>query len=227
MLHTHKNTTTGKLYWHTTETLFLEIGMDTSFTSLAFPSLAPLATSSLIKSTWQFLHENNLDLKHDIVIPDQHLNDRILMAEFKNSNASLDELISLNRCRLFLRAFHLSDIVDGSGSYILDDAWLGRPNHNAHRIDTWPNQGPLTKNDWVLWQCMVKRCFLGRGMKLQSPLGPWLSLDHRWPWYYSTYDECLYQLKEQGWLRYPKIIQHSNRLLFHSQGAFVDTIPKL
>jgi hypothetical protein len=166
MLHTHKNTTTGKLYWHTTETLFLEIGMDTSFTSLAFPSLAPLATSSLIKSTWQFLHENNLDLKHDIVIPDQHLNDRILMAEFKNSNASLDELISLNRCRLFLRAFHLSDIVDGSGCYILDDAWLGQPKHNAHCINTWPNQGPPTRTDWVLWQCMVKRCFLGRGMKL-------------------------------------------------------------
>ncbi len=102
MMHTHKNTTTGKLYRQTTENLFLEIGTDTSFTSLDFPSLDPIATPSLIKSTWQFLHENNLDLKHDIEIPDQRLNDRTLMSAFKNSNASLDELISLNRCRLFL-----------------------------------------------------------------------------------------------------------------------------
>jgi hypothetical protein len=43
----------------------------------------------------------------------------------------------------------------------------------------------------------------------------------------STYDDCLYQLQEQGWIRYSKIVRQSNRLLFHSQGVFVDTVPKL
>jgi hypothetical protein len=34
-------------------------------------------------------------------------------------------LLYINSCRLYVRAFHLSDIVDASGRLLLDDAWMG------------------------------------------------------------------------------------------------------
>jgi hypothetical protein len=43
-----------------------------------------------------------------------------------------EDLYCINLCRLYLKAFFLSDIVDGTGKQILDEAWMGNP-INVHR----------------------------------------------------------------------------------------------
>jgi hypothetical protein len=62
LLHTYKDTTTGHLYRNTTENLLLEVGMKDALQSLSFPKYSNSATNSLIKSTWEFLYENNLEM---------------------------------------------------------------------------------------------------------------------------------------------------------------------
>jgi hypothetical protein len=48
------------------------------------------------------------------------------MSEFFNAGATKADLTALNRCRLHLKAYFLSDISNGCGSMISDDAWMGR-----------------------------------------------------------------------------------------------------
>ncbi len=85
-------------------------------------------TDSLVKSSWPFLSKHELQSSHDIQFPQQRQDDVILMKVFADLNLSMEELLQLNYCHLFLRAFHLSDIVDGSGMCITDDTWQGRAN---------------------------------------------------------------------------------------------------
>jgi hypothetical protein len=218
MLHTYKDTTTGRLYRNTTELLMLEVGLGTVLSEISYSNYSCLATNSLIKSTWNFLQNNDLDLRHDIVIQPQRIHDQVLMQVFTKFTQSREDILLLNRCRLFLRAYHLSDIVDGSGVYITDDAWLGRPSNNLHRTKSWPSQGCPSNGAWILWRKMIKKCFLGRGMKLRNPLGLWLPVDSDWPWYYSTSDECLYHFDETGWRSFSKLISRGKNPIFSSIG---------
>ena len=64
-----------------------------------------------------------------------------------------------------------SDLVDGSGLTLLEEAWNERSAHIQHRQHTWPNQGnpPLSARE--TWRAYVKKCFLGRGLRQKRPLG--------------------------------------------------------
>lgn len=99
--------------------------MGTSLLKLPVNLTAKLTTNSLIKSTWTFLQENQIDLQHDITYDSQVENDGIIMFMFQKMGAFLEDMMALNQCRLFLCAYHLSDIVDGSCMYILENSWNG------------------------------------------------------------------------------------------------------
>ncbi len=91
-----------------------ELGMTTPLHRVPFHTYSLLGTNSVIKSTWCFLHENNVELRHDINIPPQRIHDQVLMEVFREKAVGQDELLSINQCGLFLCTFHLSNIVDGS-----------------------------------------------------------------------------------------------------------------
>jgi hypothetical protein len=93
MLHTYKDTMTGCLYRNTTELLLLVLGMTTPLHSLPFHTYSPLATASLVKSTWCFLYENDLELGHDINIPPQRLHDQTLMEAFRENVVGQEDFL--------------------------------------------------------------------------------------------------------------------------------------
>jgi hypothetical protein len=74
------------------------------------------------------------------------------MEIFLSQNVPDSELLSINRCRLFLQAFFLSDIADGSGIYITDEAWQGRASTTWFKKESWPIQGNPTNSDWAIWK---------------------------------------------------------------------------
>jgi hypothetical protein len=193
--HTFSNTTTGQLHRHSLELMFVEIGVSTNFHELPYNSLHILATDSLAKSTWKFLHDNDISLEHDIVWPAPRDGDISLMVSFLNGGCSKDQLIILNKCRLYLRAFYLSDIVNGNGSLIESDSWNGRI-CNIHRQQSWPNQGKPPPSAWELWRTYIRKCFLGRGLRLYHTLGTWRQQDSSWPWYYAPASNRLYNVTE-------------------------------
>ncbi len=92
-------------------------------------------TNSLIKSTWQFLYHNELTLRHNIHFPQPRERDIEIMTAFFADQLPIDILDHINKCRLCLRAFFLSDIMDGSGKYILQEAWQ-RNQLNLHKVES-------------------------------------------------------------------------------------------
>jgi hypothetical protein len=70
--HKNDNTTTGQLYRTSLEYLILELGMGTTLHEINYKKFNALATNSLIKSTWEFLHSNNIVLNHDITVQKKH-----------------------------------------------------------------------------------------------------------------------------------------------------------
>jgi hypothetical protein len=46
-----------------------------------------------------------------------------------------------NQCWLYLWALFLSNILDASGRYLLEEAWSGNDALSRHKQESWPNQG--------------------------------------------------------------------------------------
>ncbi len=126
------------------------------------------------------------------------------MQEFLSAGATKEDLLSLNRCRLHRKAYFLSDITNGYGTMITDDAWMVRV-HSLPQQTSWPKQALLLRHDWTTWRNFIKHYSLSRGMHLRSPLGKWLDFHDKWSWYYSRDYDCLYYIsggsyKEFSWI---------------------------
>jgi len=188
--HTASMTTTGSLYKITLEVLMLEIGSTWDLHWLLHLDYHCLASNSLIKSTWQFLSSNSIQLLHSITfsVPREH--DMELMTFFIDQHIPFEDLYNINLCRLYLKAFFLSDIVDRSRTTILNEAWQGNL-LNEHNSETWPKQGKPAPAMWDTWWSYLKRNLIGQGRCLQNPLGQWLFFEDDWPWFLSTQENKL------------------------------------
>ncbi len=117
LYHTHCRAPTGNLYITSFELFFIELGLGTNNLQIPSSHIAAIATNSLVKSTCLFLHQYKLELHHTIRYPPNRTNDICLMSTFFHSGASLDDMLCLNRCRLFLHAYYISDITSGDGKW--------------------------------------------------------------------------------------------------------------
>ncbi len=88
-----------------------------------YPYFFPLAVSSNLKTSLEFLLLHGCKLTTDINIPLQRDRDCFLMEDLRSVVESPEHSSLINKCRLYLWALFLSDIVDGSGQAILEDAW--------------------------------------------------------------------------------------------------------
>jgi len=77
----------------------------------------------------------------------------------------------VNKCILYLRALHLSDIVEGKGQSIDEVAWSGLNRMHPGRAESWSNQQKPPPDAWDVWRKALKAAFLVRGQKLKNPLG--------------------------------------------------------
>jgi hypothetical protein len=97
------------------------------------------------------------------------------MMEFTKYNPSTSELEAINHCRLFLKAYYISDIATASGNTLSYHVWVGEPRQfgKTSRFN-WPTQGRPSTTSWDIWRGFLKMAILGRGMRLKTSLGPWL-----------------------------------------------------
>ncbi len=109
--HVHRCTITGKLYRTSFELLFLEIGMGSSLQRIPEEALDTLATNCLVKSTCQFLKNYDLSLHHDIKIKPLSQQDQFIMEALSALGPNTFELMSLNRCWLYLQVLFLQKLV--------------------------------------------------------------------------------------------------------------------
>ena len=92
-----------------------------------------ILTHSWVQNTWEFMS------KHNITLPDKMIN--ILMRQYNNSsimNLLLSEIKTINmdlkvvnKCRIYLQAFSISDITESNSVYITEEAWWGKRNRST------------------------------------------------------------------------------------------------
>jgi hypothetical protein len=179
--HTANNTITGRLYRASLELLHIELGSFLPLHCISFSIFGILATPSLIKSTWEFMSTLGLSLNTDIKLNPPRQDDCYLLPALQSVIAETEELLAVNRCWLFLKALFLSDIVNGSGTEILAAAWNGERIICSQKSENWPNQSRPPPSAWAIWKTYLRKRFLGRGLKLRSPMSPWVTWDHDWP----------------------------------------------
>jgi hypothetical protein len=165
--HVHRCTITGKLYRTSFELLLLEIGMGSSLQCIPEEALDILATNCLVKSTCQFLKRYDLSLHHDIKLKPLREQDQFIMEALSALGPNTSELMSLNRCRLYLQVLFLSEISTGDGTAISGDAWAGKHFSIPHKHVSWPRQQRPSSKDWMIWQTFLKKTFLYRGLRLR------------------------------------------------------------
>jgi hypothetical protein len=200
--------------------LILEIGLDFPLHQISFTKFGHLVTSSLVKSTWEFIHLHNIELRHDLYPREQRQGDVSILWVLLSLRPSKEHLSSITRCRLFLKVFWVSDITDGSGLYLLDEAWRGQPLH-SHRIPSWPRQGKPTTPDWEIWRRYLSKGLLGRGRRLKHPLGSWYPQSDN-PWRYCQQEDALYHVTDSDCIRYLRSPRRSGRPMFSNIGSIAE-----
>lgn len=65
------------------------------------------------------------------------------------------ELTQMNLCRLYLRAFFLSDLCSGNGRGIMDNYKSGLRSPHRTSIWIWSRQQRPSPKDWKLWNIAI------------------------------------------------------------------------
>ena len=217
--HLWKQDLTGKLLQCNLEQLRIEIGdNDHILASDITQKEHYLLTDSYVRSTWQFMSKENIQLEDNTpAIPLLREGDQCLMTEFsKNTKIPKSALRTLNKCRLYLQAFTLSDLTSGDGTKIRDEAWHGRQYNNGRDYSSWPLWGRPGLQAWAQWRTALRTTFCTRQIKrLDSPLGSWFSIPPKWKWYSATSasGEAMLIEKTQDGMKYYKRSGRSMRQL--------------
>ena len=127
-------------------------------------------------------------------------NDVFLMQLFLTYTIDPIDLRTLNKCRLFLRALTVGDLLDASGTVIRHNAFH-EPKPIDHHDYDWPPQVCPPSSAWSLWRQTLKQCLH------LSPTGTTtltLGILRRWPqdWWYSFEDQALFTRDSHSYSRF-------------------------
>jgi hypothetical protein len=139
---------------------------------IGFPYLTPCWLTSMR----QFMarHCIQLEVAKAKLVPLARTHDRYLMDDFRLlSNFTPDDLYDINRVRIFLQVTTLSDITDGSGVFITNDAFSARPLPDRRSALRWPRQPSITTRQRNLWKTAIESAYTSWGRRLHHPLGHW------------------------------------------------------
>ena len=200
--HLAMDSMTGDLLRCSIESAKIEIGVGQNIFELDFDWFGFLSTDSIIKFIWQFAHRYNIRIK-DTVTPNLELrraNDVFLMEQFTLEDFTETELQHINRCRIYLQATTLADIMDGHGKRITQDALKcvkdkHRPAYYNWPLQVWPGQRARQ-----LWKRAVKKAFprIPGSLEVQHQLNHWVDTYNDWKWYLQQHTKLLYQLRRDG-----------------------------
>ena len=112
--------------------------------------------------------------------------DKVIMEEFrKNELIKEKDMKVLNKCRLYLKFFMLSDIMSGDGKSRVQKSWSGS-NFKCKTRDTsqLPLWGKPKTSDWGKWRFALKSTFCDNyDRKLTKKLGKWITMPELWEWF--------------------------------------------
>ena len=218
--HMWKGSITGHLIKTSLEYLRLELGVNIHILKSNISKYSNLnLTQSWLLHTWTFMLEHNITLDIDAEkIPPQREHDIPIMEEIINSGRfSKSQLTSINKCRMYLQAFHLSDIATGDGKKISNNAWHGiKDVDNKGNDCKWPRSGTPSDKMWSTWREALNICYTSRKQQiLDNKLGDWLKIPEGWTWFLDEKYNLFKKKSNDSLVMFP-ILSHSRNLLRHS-----------
>jgi hypothetical protein len=161
-------TTTGDLLRISLEQAQLEVGIGIPFLEASYGFYGFLLTDTWWKSVWEFIWMHGIELSspNQIIPQPQRVGDGYIMERLcSQPELSQNKLLSCNRCRLYLEAVTMADIVNGSGRRITDNAMTLQPVLSQPSQWIWPREEPCRNWDLDAWR---------KGLLLISSLTSWL-----------------------------------------------------
>ena len=189
-----KKTMTGHLLTANLEQLRLEIGTNCDILSADYKEYEKIIlTQSYVQSTWKFMSENHLKLNDKTEkVKMLREGDVSLMEIFmKKKDISSHELLTLNRCRIYLKVFSLADVTTGDGKQLKKEIMMGRISETGRDTKHWPRWEKPTLSAWSTWRSALIRTFCDnyQNRNLRQPLGKWTHIPKEWKWFVTTEDK--------------------------------------
>jgi hypothetical protein len=114
-------------------------------------------------------------------------------------------LTEINRCRVYLRVFFLSDIVNIQGDTIYEWAIHGERNKTRHSMWHWPVQQKPPRTMWNKWKAALIEVFNDE-TTLTAPMGDWLNKqNHQESEWLSVQDKCIYRQNNGEWSQFTQL----------------------
>ena len=226
--HLYTDSITGKFMNTALEYLRLELGHNGPIFSLDPQDFVNYQlTDSWIKATWDFCYYHNIQFQDNTLdLPLRRENDVCLMEAFgKNKNLQKKNLSILNKCRLFLKAFTLSDIVTGDGTSIQRSAWAGEFVANTTRDPSaWPCIPHLLSSELNIWREALRTTFCTRRTnKLDAPLGAWTTNNGHHTWYLHSTTKQLFQKLDGQWQVYQPLSIRTRNFRYANKPSLTTT----
>ena len=196
------NSITGQLLRASVEQLQLELGSSTQLFALKHSIWSGLATECLATCFWKFLDTYQIGFHvPQPTIPLQCHGDGMIMDLLVRQTQDTVRLGRANRCRLYLQAPRVSDIVSCCGQYLRASVIQRRAEPRKGPVKLgWPRQGNPSEADWATWENLLRDA-LGINNafhKLATRLGRWTMDWQDWEWYVSNDHQILVQMEHSS-----------------------------
>ena len=196
LMHASTNTQLGKSIHLILEAMHIQIGTNHHIFSLDYDKYQCLSEKGWITHLWEMTHKHQIKLLGYYEKPSiSRINDYALMDKLVELDIHTDEDMSkINRCRIFLQAMNLSDIVNGEGKKISNHILNHRKDPDRTSKYQWPSQPYPTKSEWDAWDDAIRTCWTNNENFSISPiLSNWIqSPNFTSDWKYSPSTRKLY-----------------------------------
>ena len=198
---------TGELIIIAISYMQILVGSTKPFWNLPYSKYAKWIENCWLKSIWEFVYRVgfSIEVRRAWTPEMPRENDSTLMTIFIESGYGNFELAQLNRCRLFLQVFFISDIASANGREIDDGYRTSTGNASRRSTWKWPQQGMPDSQAWRLWSRALAH--LEEYGKLRVPLGAWLNAGHQvWEWQIHLQTKIVRQTAEGNTVYYHPMI---------------------
>ena len=215
LFHGDRQTQLGITFKASFEAMQVEIGSTSQFFSLKYSQYGFLTPSSWLSTLWDATSRYGVTLTPgNWTLQPPRENDSALMDAIVACHLfTINEMSDINRCRLYLRVFFLSDIVSGNGLYIIPEIVRGERFPQWQSMWKWPRQSRPPPSSWRLWNIAISEVWAkSESLRLQNPLGNWIHKTHmRFQYKIDSTNNILYENNHGVKTKYVQDVSRNSR----------------
>lgn len=224
---------TGNLIKQVIEGHIVEIGRKGNILTLSYKHMQTEMTYSWIQDTLRFADEHKLTLQGSIPsLRTWREHDTLMMEDIHQLQGTIiseEDRNAFQRCRLYLKAATLSDIVNGSGTHVLTSAWTCERDWDSmsSKAYQWPYQPKPTKKDQEAWRRVLQQVYdvCPRHRHLACPLGKYYKASRaKAGWFIDRCNDSIYQKDDNRWRQWKPVVSRTRNWLYIPTPDIEDSI---